>query len=523
MSQLGSLPPCLSSFQGKMTFSFLFFFLFFSFSLISLASSSGGDHEDPHHPYIEIPLNHNSKPTSREDLEKSRNPGEVEPEKKRHESPAPLDKNKTPGGSSSRRLDFFSSAVQIGAQFIMYPSMSRMLAQQTAQAKNIVKGADTKDLKLQVYRYPKECLVVFDTIADQDNGDNAGLGLIDSKSIRVLFSYGEHEGSLIYTEKRVESIQFLKFPHRHLQKFEVPRGCIRTKDSRWRVYCLHAEAKKPCYVGRIEIFFSRFEGKEDDLVPIPFETPEKFIQRRMETTESRNYYDVLDWFETPTPDHRMIFDTMNCLMHFHFLSSLENAEKSRAFWLPNRQGIRVDIFDEKNEVVARKTAIPPGCGLTKVSDLEVAQRQSDDGSYKILIKFKKIEYDYSIVSSSLSSSSAEKRSPSASPEEDEEGKKEKKKKKRHAKKAKKEEEKEGQDKKEDEEKKEEREGEKPSEAKGYFSDTVVIPKDVNEENGGEIRPERDFEYYNEDQLEFPDYFPERSMISLDDMERVKVE
>ncbi|PFH31714.1 hypothetical protein BESB_026880 [Besnoitia besnoiti] len=134
-------------------------------------------------------------------------------------------------GLRPRRLDFWNSAVQMGTQFVMYPEMEKMLEQQSLALKNILRGADTRDLKIQTYVHPESCMVVFDTIADQDNGDNMNLGLIDANSIEVVFSYGEHQGQLRYTERRQESMQFLKFATKHVQRFEVPRGCVGTANA----------------------------------------------------------------------------------------------------------------------------------------------------------------------------------------------------------------------------------------------------------------------------------------------------
>ncbi|EPT32477.1 hypothetical protein TGME49_295390 [Toxoplasma gondii ME49] len=99
-------------------------------------------------------------------------------------------------GQEPRRLGaFVNQLIQMGTQFVMYPEMAKMLRTQGQTLKSILKGPDTRDLKIQVYFDQAGCVVVFDTIANQENGDNTDLGLIDARSIEVLFSYGEHEAS----------------------------------------------------------------------------------------------------------------------------------------------------------------------------------------------------------------------------------------------------------------------------------------------------------------------------------------
>ncbi|PFH31715.1 hypothetical protein BESB_026890 [Besnoitia besnoiti] len=168
-----------------------------------------------------------------------------------------------------------------------------------------------------------------------------------------------------------------------------------------------------------------------------------FIQRRMEE-EGRNYYEVLDWFETPTPPHRMIFDVERCLMHFRF-STLE-PQLSTVSWLKNRQGVRVDVREVNGEIIARKTAIASGCGAMKVEDIEVAQKALEDGSYKLLVLFKPVDQH-----------------------------------------------------------------------ENRFNDTVTIPRERD------IRPARNYDYYNEEQLDFIDYFPDHKVIPLDVMGRLRME
>lgn len=275
----------------------------------------------------------------------------------------------------------------MSTQFVMYPDMGRMLEQQLGAISNIVKGGDTRDLKVQMYTQPHQCLVVFDTVADQVNGDNRNLGLIDAKSIAVRFSFGKHEGEFEFTERRSDSMQFLRRQATHVQRFEVPRGCIGTRDAHWQAFCLTSQGR--CDVGRVEVTFGR-EGPEDAPVRVPLVPFEAFVQARMDV-DGEDYFEVLDWFEVPTPPHRMVFDPARCLMHFRFRST--EPEKTAVSWLPNRQGIRVDVREVDGRIVAKKTTIVTGCGVKDVTtDMEATQNVLEDGSRKLLVRFRKVDF-----------------------------------------------------------------------------------------------------------------------------------
>ncbi|KYK62566.1 hypothetical protein TGPRC2_295390 [Toxoplasma gondii TgCatPRC2] len=344
-------------------------------------------------------------------------------------------------GQEPRRLGaFVNQLIQMGTQFVMYPEMAKMLRTQGQTLKSILKGPDTRDLKIQVYFDQAGCVVVFDTIANQENGDNTDLGLIDARSIEVLFSYGEHEGELRYTMRRSESVQVLNFAQKHVQRFTVPRGCVGTKDSYWEAYC--QQVKGVCNVGRIDVHFSR-QGREDAMTLVPMLSLSTFIQRRMEN-EGWNYYQVLDWFDTPTPPHSMVFDAERCLMHFRYNS--HDPERSVVSWLKNRQGVRVDVRELNGEIVAIKTTIVNGCGAVDLQDIEVTQKALEDNSYKILVHF------------------------------------------RHA-----------------------------DAHQNVFNDTVVIPRRPD------IRPAQDFDYYNDDQLEFSDFFPKHPVSNLGVLGRLRMD
>ncbi|CBZ49749.1 conserved hypothetical protein [Neospora caninum Liverpool] len=342
-------------------------------------------------------------------------------------------------GSSPRRLGFANQMIQMGAQFVMYPEMAKMLRTQVQTLKSILKGPNTKDLKIQVYFDQQDCVVVFDTIANQENGDNTDLGLIDARSIEVLFSYGEHEGQFRYTMRRSESVQVLNFSKEHVQRFKVPRGCVGTKDSYWVAYC--QQVRGVCNAGRVDIHFSR-EGRETDMTPVPTLQLSAFIQRRMR--EGLNYYQVLDWFDTPTPPHNMVFDAERCLMHFRYSSHAP--ERSHVSWLKHRQGVRVDFRELNGEPVAIKAPIVSGCGAVGVEDIEVAQKALEDNSFKLLVHFRHVDPHNNV-----------------------------------------------------------------------FNDTVVIPRRPD------IRPAQDFDYYNEEQLEFSDFFPNHSVTNLGVLGRLRMD
>lgn len=293
-------------------------------------------------------------------------------------------------GRASRRLDTVDSLLQMGSQFVMYPEMGNTLEQQLTALKRIFRGDSTADLKVPVYlSVEDDCLVAFDFVADQDSGDNYHLGRVSPEELKILISFAEHQGLLIYKERRQDKIQIAKLPVLHVQRFELPKNCLSTKDAAWTAYCTEPAPAK-CYLGRVDLHLSEL-GNEDEITFVPAIPFSAYVQTQLQ--EGVTYSEILDRAEAPTPLLRMVFDDFRCVLHFRFHTV--EPRNTLVFWLKNRQGIRLDVKDAStNSMTAKKTSLPPLCGAERPEDIRPTLTQLPDGTYKALVHFKRYpEYE----------------------------------------------------------------------------------------------------------------------------------
>ncbi|PFH33632.1 hypothetical protein BESB_078480 [Besnoitia besnoiti] len=282
-------------------------------------------------------------------------------------------------GASPRRL--MAEGLSIMAmQYIMVPEMRDSLVELGTRSMEIFKGLPTYDLQLDYYHDPQDCVVVFDTL-----NDGTTFGLMREDEVTVTYSHVQHQGLLDYVERRRETVEVLKGKQRHLQKFNLPRGCIADETSYWVAYC--RSQSQPCYVGRIDIHLTKGSPSEK---PMPLEpiSYEAFAEQLVDK-EGMNFYDVEDIFEAETPPNRLTWDTEKCLLHYRY--STNDISATSYYWMRTRHAFRIDVKDTDGKFIRKMSAMIPDCGGEGPEDFTVTYKEISDGTIKAVFRARRLK------------------------------------------------------------------------------------------------------------------------------------
>ncbi|CBZ55453.1 conserved hypothetical protein [Neospora caninum Liverpool] len=281
-------------------------------------------------------------------------------------------------GAAPRRL-LSEGLSMLVMQYLLFPEMRESLVDLGNKSMEILKGGATYDVLLEYYHDLQNCVVVFDTLYDGTH-----FGLVNLDKITITYSHVQHQGVIDYEESRRDAVEILKQKQRHLQKFNLPRGCIADDNSYWVGYC--RSESPPCYVGRVEVHFAKGEANEQPipLEPVPYET---FLTQLVDR-EGMGFYDVEDIVEAETPLFRLTWDPERCFVHYRYLSDDPSATKY--YWIRIRQAFRIDVKNPEDKFVRKMSAMGSDCGGEGPADFSVTHKRLDDGSYKAIFRARRL-------------------------------------------------------------------------------------------------------------------------------------
>ncbi|KYF40295.1 hypothetical protein TGARI_316250 [Toxoplasma gondii ARI] len=284
-------------------------------------------------------------------------------------------------GSSPRRLMSEGLSMMV-MQYLLFPEMRESLVDLGAKSMEILKGGPTYDVLLDYYYDPQNCVVAFDTLYD-----GTFFGLVNLDSVKVTYSHVQHQGVLDYVESRRDTVEVLKRKQRHVQKFNLPKGCVADEDSYWVGYC--RSVSPPCYLGRIDVHLSKGVPNEQavPLEPIPYE---EFVEQLVER-EGMGFYDVEDMFDAETPMYRLTWDPEKCFAHFRYFT--DDLAATAYYWIQSRQAFRIDVKNPEDKFVRKMSAMGADCGGEGPHEFSVTYKRLEDGSYKALFRARKLN-DY---------------------------------------------------------------------------------------------------------------------------------
>ncbi|PHJ22305.1 hypothetical protein CSUI_003845 [Cystoisospora suis] len=267
----------------------------------------------------------------------------------------------------------------MAAQYIMMPEMRQSLYTLGSKSMELLRGLPTDDVQLESYHDPETCTVVFDTL-----NDGTHFGLMDADEIKITYSHTEHQGTLDYIESRREAIEVLKQKQRHIQRFNIPKGCLADESSTWVAYC--RRESPPCYAGRIDVQLSRgpVNEKPVPLTLLPYET---FAEQMVEK-DGIGFYDVDDIFEAETPLYRLTWDPDKCIVHYRYMTNDQN--ETAVYWLRTRQAFRIDVKDLDGKFVRKMSAMTSECGGRSPEQFSVTSKELTDGTIKVLFRAERL-------------------------------------------------------------------------------------------------------------------------------------
>ncbi|OEH75461.1 hypothetical protein cyc_02015 [Cyclospora cayetanensis] len=275
-------------------------------------------------------------------------------------------------GHTPRRLSFSVAMINLATQVATNQEIRQLMKQWTGMVGEIFKGPDTSESNIPYYWKVPECVLTvnFYSVAD--------IGISDSSKISLAYTPVHNAIMLGYVEEAAEWIQVFKRPFPRIQFLHVPAECMVDENTTYSAFCTKPTGR--CLMVRLDIHLTRITKQMmTTLQPIP---PNQFIQQQLD--EGFMIDDAVDILKAPTTVGRLLFDSLNCIMHTRVAAL--SPEYIYVYHNSLDHSIRVDAMSSKNEWNRRKVILPLGCGGTEAKDFTTVVVLQQDGHYKVLVK-----------------------------------------------------------------------------------------------------------------------------------------